>query len=82
VATTSCSPSSIASAATWASAPNQRSIQRARRRRRRPSSLIPGLDGIGGENGDNSHAPGEWAELQSFPMLTKRAAILLYRLTR
>jgi hypothetical protein len=46
------------------------------------SSLISGLDGIGGENGDNSHAPGEWAELASFPTLTKRAAILLYRLTR
>ncbi len=46
------------------------------------SHLIPALDGIGGEDGDNAHAPGEWAELKSFPTLTKRAAVLLYRLTR
>jgi glutamate carboxypeptidase len=45
------------------------------------SHLIPGLDGLGSMGG-NAHAPGEWAELDSLPMLTKRAAILIYRLTR
>lgn len=45
------------------------------------SHLIPGLDGLGGKGG-NSHAPGEWAELDSLPILIKRAAVLIYRLTR
>lgn len=45
------------------------------------SHLIPGLDGIGGKGG-GAHAPGEFADLESLPMLTKRAAILIYRLTR
>lgn len=44
--------------------------------------LLPGLDGIGGARGGNEHAPGEWADLEPFAMLTKRAAVLIYRLTR
>ncbi len=45
------------------------------------SHLIPGLDGIGASGG-GAHAPGEFMELDSLPLLTKRAAILIYRLTR
>jgi glutamate carboxypeptidase len=45
------------------------------------SHLLPSLDGLGGKGG-NSHAPGEWGELDSMPMLIKRTAVLLYRLTR
>jgi len=45
------------------------------------SHLIPGLDGIGIVGG-NSHAKGEWAQLDNIPTLTKRAALLIYRLTR
>jgi glutamate carboxypeptidase len=43
--------------------------------------LISGLDGMGAD-GQGAHAPGESVELDSMPMLTKRAAILIYRLTR
>lgn len=39
------------------------------------------LDGLG-TMGDQDHAPGEYADLSSLPMLTKRAALLMYRLTR
>jgi len=45
------------------------------------SHLISGLDGLGAD-GQGAHAPGESVELSSMPMLTKRAAILIYRLTR
>jgi len=45
------------------------------------SHLISGLDGLGAD-GQGAHAPGESVELDSMPMLTKRAAILIYRLTR
>lgn len=45
------------------------------------SHLIPGLDGIGA-SGAGAHAPGEYVELDSLPLLTKRAALLIYRLTR
>ena len=45
------------------------------------SHLIPGLDGIGASGG-GAHAPGEYVELDSLPLLTKRAALLIYRLTR
>ena len=45
------------------------------------SHLLPALDGLGGKGG-NSHAPGEWGDLESMPMLIKRTAVLLYRLTR
>src|SRR5258705_302685 len=45
------------------------------------SHLISGLDGMGAD-GAGAHAPGESVILDSMPMLTKRAAILIYRLTR
>jgi len=45
------------------------------------SHLIPGLDGIGASGG-GAHAPGEFIDLDSLPLLTKRAALLIYRLTR
>ena len=46
------------------------------------SHIIPGLDGLGIGGGQNSHATGESASIETMPMLTKRAAILMYRLTR
>jgi glutamate carboxypeptidase len=46
------------------------------------SNTIPGLDGIGMGGSQNSHAKGESANISSMPMLTKRASILIYRLTR
>jgi glutamate carboxypeptidase len=46
------------------------------------SHIIPGLDGIGIGGGQNSHAKGESASIDTIPMLTKRAAVLIYRLTR
>jgi glutamate carboxypeptidase len=46
------------------------------------SGIIRGLDGIGMGGGQNSHAKGESASLDTMPMLTKRAAVLIYRLTR
>jgi glutamate carboxypeptidase len=39
------------------------------------------LDGLGAD-GDNDHAPGEYVVLDSLPLQTKRAALLMYRLTR
>jgi glutamate carboxypeptidase len=45
------------------------------------SHLIPGLDGIGA-SGAGAHAPGESVDLASLPKLTKKAALLIYRLTR
>lgn len=39
------------------------------------------LDGLGAI-GKGSHAPGETIDLKEFPLLVKRAAILIYRLTR
>ncbi|MEP6912645.1 MAG: M20/M25/M40 family metallo-hydrolase [bacterium] len=45
------------------------------------SHLIPGLDGIGASGG-GAHAPGEYADLGSLPKITKKAALLIYRLTR
>lgn len=46
------------------------------------SGIIPGIDGLGIGGGNNSHAKGETASAETLPMLTKRAAILIYRLTR
>ncbi len=46
------------------------------------SGIIPSLDGIGIGGGRNSHAKGEIAQIDSLLMLTKRAALLIYRLTR
>jgi glutamate carboxypeptidase len=45
------------------------------------SHLISGLDGLGAD-GAGAHAAGESVNLESMPMLIKRAAILIYRLTR
>lgn len=46
------------------------------------SGIVPSLDGIGIGGSRNSHAKGESAQIDTLPMLTKRAAILIYRLTR
>jgi glutamate carboxypeptidase len=43
--------------------------------------LIDGLDGLGAL-GSGSHAPGERVDLNTLPMQTERAALLLYRLGR
>ena len=43
------------------------------------ATIVPALDGLGAL-GENEHAPGEWADLDALPMLTKRAALLMYRL--
>jgi glutamate carboxypeptidase len=45
------------------------------------SHLIPGLDGIGASGG-GAHAPGEFVDLATLPQVTKKAALLIYRLTR
>lgn len=45
------------------------------------ADLVPGLDGLGAR-GAQEHAPGEYADLDELPGLTKRAALLMYRLTR
>lgn len=45
------------------------------------SHLITGLDGLGADGG-GAHAAGETVNLESMPMLIKRAAVLIYRLTR
>lgn len=42
---------------------------------------LASLDGLGA-SGDNEHAPGEYVDLTSLPALTRRAALLIYRLTR
>ncbi len=44
--------------------------------------LLPGLDGLGGGGGENSHAPGESMLLDTLTPMAQRAAILIYRLTR
>ena len=43
--------------------------------------LVPGLDGLGAI-GTKAHAPGEYIEINALPQQTKRAAVLIYRLTR
>jgi glutamate carboxypeptidase len=43
--------------------------------------LIPGLDGLGATGG-GAHARGEFTELDTLPRQIKRAAVLIYRLTR
>jgi glutamate carboxypeptidase len=42
--------------------------------------FLPGLDGLG-IKGEGSHAPGETADLDSLPLLIKRTALLIYRLS-
>ena len=43
--------------------------------------LVPGLEDLGGIGG-GEHARGEYVELDTLPMQIKRAALLIYRLTR
>ncbi len=43
--------------------------------------LLPGLDGLGA-TGKNAHAPSEYTDLDTLPRQIKRAALLIYRLTR
>ena len=45
------------------------------------SHLLPGLDGLGATGGA-AHAKGEYADLDTLPRQIKRAALLIYRLTR
>ncbi|MBI4512826.1 MAG: M20/M25/M40 family metallo-hydrolase [Gemmatimonadetes bacterium] len=45
------------------------------------ASFVDGLDGLG-VVGDGAHSPEEWVDLRSLPILTKRAALLIHRLTR
>lgn len=45
------------------------------------ANLIPSLDGLGATGG-KSHAKGEFADLETLPKQIKRAALLIYRLTR
>lgn len=45
------------------------------------SPPLPGLDGLG-LSGEGEHTPHETADLSRAPVLVKRAALLLYRLTR
>ncbi len=45
------------------------------------ASLLPSLDGLGA-TGQNAHARGEYADLDTLPRQIKRAALLIYRLTR
>ncbi len=46
------------------------------------SGIIPSLDGLGIGGGENAHAKGEYANATTLSLLTKRAALLIYRLTR
>lgn len=43
--------------------------------------LVPALDGLGATGG-GAHARGEFADLDTLPRQIKRAAVLIYRLTR
>lgn len=45
------------------------------------ANLVPSLDGLGATGG-RSHAKGEFADLETLPKQIKRAALLIYRLTR
>jgi glutamate carboxypeptidase len=45
------------------------------------SHIVDGLIGLGAA-GEGSHAPGETIDLKSLPLQAKRAAILMYRLSR
>ena len=48
------------------------------------SFVAPYVDALAGlgANGSGAHAPGERIDLESFPLQVKRAALLIYRLTR
>jgi glutamate carboxypeptidase len=45
------------------------------------ASYVDGLDGLG-PFGSGAHTPGEQLDLVSLPAVTKRAALMIYRLTR
>lgn len=45
------------------------------------ADLLSGLDGLGATGG-NAHAPKEYVDLDTLPRQIKRAAVLIYRLTR
>jgi len=45
------------------------------------SPPLPGLAGIGA-TGEGAHAPGETIDLSAQPINTKRAALLMYRLSK
>jgi glutamate carboxypeptidase len=45
------------------------------------SHIVDGLIGLGAA-GEGSHAPGETIDLKSLPLQAKRAAILMYRLSK
>lgn len=45
------------------------------------ANILPGLDGLGA-TGKNAHAKGEYADLDTLARQIKRAALLIYRLTR
>jgi len=42
---------------------------------------IDGIDGLG-VAGFEEHSPAEYVDLRTFPTVIKRAALLIYRLTR
>ncbi|HEU0016624.1 MAG TPA: M20/M25/M40 family metallo-hydrolase [Longimicrobium sp.] len=48
------------------------------------SFVAPYVDAIAGmgAHGGGAHAPGEWVDLSTLPLQIKRAALLIYRLTR
>jgi glutamate carboxypeptidase len=45
------------------------------------AAMVAGLDGLGADGG-NSHREDEFIDLDSLPPQIKRAALLMYRLTR
>ena len=45
------------------------------------AAYVDGLDGLGAMGG-GAHSPREYVDLRTFEDLTKRAALLIYRLTR
>ena len=45
------------------------------------AAYVDGLDGLGAMGG-GAHSPREYVNLQTFVDLTKRAALLIYRLTQ
>jgi glutamate carboxypeptidase len=45
------------------------------------AAYVDCLDGLGA-SGAGAHAPGETLDLKEFPILLKRAALFIYRLTR
>jgi len=65
-------------------APRMQALDPGRRGAADVSFVAPYVDALAGlgANGSGSHAPGERIDLESFPLQVKRAALLIYRLTR